>query len=356
MSSAPFYDVLVLAVFTQLAGAAVLVAWTLARHVHVSLELRRVRRRQAVLLPLLCRAVSDGSQREALTRALQPGDGAVLLPMLLQLSLDLRGDELDAIARFADDLELSSSERERLRSWRGIERTEAVKNLGLLRARSALPELLHLVKSDRQRDVRIASAWAIGEIGGREAVLGLLSMLEDPDPGVVRRAQEVLLRAAPDAAGRIVSYVRRVDDAGARCAAVEVLGALRDPLAGDLLAELVEDPNPELRTRVIKAAAAIADPRFLDNFRRLLSDPVWSVRCQAATGLGAIGAAEAIPDLCAALADEAWWVRFNAASSLAELGPPGRAALAEATTSSHERCRDVAQYVLLRTRGERVAA
>ena len=78
-------------------------------------------------------------------------------------------------------------------------------------------------------------------------------------------------------------------------------------------------------------------------------DPAWPVRCQAATGLGAIGDGDAIPQLYDALEDEAWWVRFNAASSLADLGLPGRAALAEATTADQERRRSVARYVLDRT-------
>ena len=356
MSAAAFYDALVLAVLALFSGIVGLVLCTLFHHLLRSLRLAWQARREAVLLPLLCRAVGDRSRCEELLLELSRSDGAVLLPMLLQLALDLRGEELETIAALADDLGLSATERRRLRSWRETVRTEAVKNLGLLRARAALPELLHLVKSDRRRTVRTATAWAIGEIGGRQAVLGLLSMFEDPEPGVVRRAQEVILRAAPDAAREIASFARRSENIAARCAAIEVLGALRDPLASDLLAELVDTPNPELRTKVIKAAAATADPRFLETFRRLLSDPAWSVRCQAATGLGAIGARETIPDLCVALADDAWWVRFNAASSLAELGAPGRAALAEATTDEDARRRDVAQYVLLRTGSGRLAA
>lgn len=356
MSSAAFYDVLVFAILILLAGVGSLVLWTLLHHVLLSRWIKRRERRAEVLLPLLCGAVSDPAKRARLLEALCESDREVLLPMLLQLALDLRGEELDTIASLAKDLDLLAVELGRLRSRRGTVRIDAIKNLGLLRARVALPELLHVMQQDMRPGVRTAGAWAVGEIGGRDAVLGLLSMLEDPDPGVVRSAQEVVLRKAPDAAHQIVSYARRSENMRARRAAVELLGALRDPVAGELLKELVEDPDPELRTKVIKAAAAIADPRFLATFQRLLSDDTWSVRCQAATGLGAIGATEAIPDLCNALRDDAWWVRFNAASSLAELGPPGRAALAEATTAEDEAQRDVARYVLLRTGLERLAA
>ena len=71
---------------------------------------------------------------------------------------------------------------------------------------------------------------------------------------------------------------------------------------------------------------------------------------------GGVGATDAIPELCAALLDEAWWVRFNAASALAELGPAGRAALAEQTTASEPERREVARYVLERRGLESLAA
>jgi len=348
MLAAEFYDLLVGAVLALFAFGGCLIVSTLWHHAFVSLQLRRRARRGAVLLPALCHAVVDSTRWEELTLQVSRGDRAILLPMLLQLALDVRGEELERIAQLARELGLARAERRRLRSLSATTRAEAAKNLGLLRVEDALPELLRLIQKDRHRSVRLASAWAVGEIGGREAVRGLLAMLDDPAPGVVRRVQEVLLDTAPHAAAEIVQHTRAVKSASVRRAAVELLGALRDPLATDLLLELVDSPDRELRTKAVKAAAAIGDPRFHDTFRALLDDPAWSVRCQAATGLGTIGATDAIGDLRNAMADAVWWVRFNAASSLAELGTPGRAALAEATTDDDARGQ-VARYVLQRT-------
>ena len=344
-----FHDALVLAVLALLAIAALLMLVTVSRHAVITLRLRRHAKRRATLLPLLCRAVDDPEQRDELTSKLRRGDRAVLLHLLLQLALDLRGEGLDRVAELAETLGIVRVERRRLRSSRATKRADAAKNLGLLRARDALPALLRLIDTDRRRSVRVASAWALSEIGGSEAVRGLLAMLDDREAGVVRRAQELLLGTAPDAAAEIVRHARGTDSAPARRAAVELLGALRDPLASELLMELVDAPDPELRTKATKAAATIGDPRFLETFCRLLSDPSWPVRCQAATGLGAIGAVEAIAQLRDAMSDAAWWVRFNAASSLASLGAPGRAALAEATTDEDANRREVARYVLQRT-------
>jgi HEAT repeat protein len=351
------YAALVAIVTGLLLLAAFLTSAMLLRHVLISVRLRRCARRTEVLLPLVCQAVDDPEKQSALLSRVRRSDRRpVLLPLLIQLALDLRGEERERVAELADLTGIARVERRRLRSPRMLERAAAAKNLGLLRAREALPDLLRHIERDRRRPVRLASAWALGEIGGPAAVRGLLGRLDDPAPGVVRRVQEVLLDTAPDAVHEIVRHARGTRSRAALCAAVELLGALRDPAASELLLELVDTPDAELRTKVTKAAAAIGDPRFAEVFRRLIKDPAWPVRCQAATGLGATGASGAIAELREAMADEAWWVRFNAASSLAELGTAGRSALAEATTDAEPRRREVARYVLHRTGRVPVAA
>lgn len=349
MLDAAVYEWLVWAVLAMLTALCALMLGTLIHHAAASTRLSRRKRRSHVLMPLLCRAVADPSQGQTLLAARRPGDRAVLLPLLLQLALDLRGEEVARISALAEKLGVSAWERRRLASRWATERSSAVKNLGLLRSHQDLPELLRMAKEDPVREVRLASAWAAGELGGRKAVHGLLELLDADDPGLVARVQEVLLHAAPDAAREIRRHAERTPSLGARRAAVELLGALRDTAACDLLLQLVDDPDPELRTKAVKAAAAIGDPRFAETFRRRLSDPEWPVRCQAATGLGAVGAADAIPDLRAALDDPAWWVRFNAASSLADLGSRGRAALLEVSRAPASPRRDVARYLLQRS-------
>jgi len=349
-------ELMALAVLALSLLAAGLVALLLLHHARVGWRLRWTRRRTEALLPSVCRAVCAPERAQMELRAARPSDRGVLLPLLVQLALDLRGEESQQVSRLAAALGLSRVEERRLRSRRIATRMQAAKNLGLLRVRTALPALLHLLKSDPCSPVRVAGVWALGEIGGRRAILGLLSMLEDPVPAVVRRAQEVMIEAAPDATQEIVDYLRRSSSPGARCAAVEVLGALRDPVCAPLLLELMQDADPELRIKATRAAAGVAAPSFLDAFERLLSDPLWQVRCQAATGLGALGRPSAIPRLRAALADPAWWVRFNAARSLHELGAAGREELERALRTSDPTSRDVAHYVLARSGSLRVAA
>jgi HEAT repeat protein len=348
MRGGDFYAALVWLVLGLVALAVVALAGLLARHVWVAARLRSRAQRSRALLPLVCRAVDAPEGLAPLLAQLRRGDREVLLSLLLPLALDLRGEERERVARIAEAAGLARAEQRRLQRGRAIARAQAAKNLGLLGARAALPELLERLRGDADPRVRTACAAAVAAVGGPAAVQGLVERLDDPAPRVVRRAQEALLDEAPGAVAEIVRHARETRNPTARCAAVELLGALRDPAASEALLEWMGDPDPELRTKATKAAAAIADPRSAAAFRALLRDGAWTVRCQAATGLGATGGVQAIAPLVAALTDPAWWVRFNAASALAELGGAGRTALAVASSDAERPRREVARYVLQR--------
>ena len=351
-----FYRIVSLAAASLLIFVLLLMVGTLSHHARTSIRLRRRLRRAETLVPSLCRALGDLEAEADFVAQVRPSDHGALLPALLQLSLDLRGDEQEAVTRVADAMGLCARERKRLRSWRAAERAEGAKNLGLLHVEAALPALLDALGAETEAPVRLAALMALGEIGGRDALRGLLGMLEDHDPGLVRRAQEVLLSSASDATAEIESYVRECSVPEARRAAVEVLGVLRDPRSGALLAELVGEEDAEMRIKATKALASIGDPGHAATLRRLLDDPVWEVRCQAVRGLGALGDLSAVPWLAEALSDDAWWVRFKAALGLAELGPPGVDELRAATQSTHPLRREVARYVLDRTQMGGMAA
>lgn len=356
MQLSGYHDELVALVFGLLVGIVAILTGTLLHHGWIARRMRADASRVATLLPLVCASICDSALCEPALGRIRACDRRAILPLLIQLALDLRGEESERIGSLAVETGLAAAESRRLRSWRATARAEAAKNLGLLRVRSALPALLQLVKTDPHFEVRHACAWALGEIGGDAAVDGLLSLLEDPHPGVVRRAQELLLESGPGCVGKVIESARATRVPAARLAAIEILGVLRDPGATALLLELADETDPELRIKAIKSAAAIADPRALAAFQKLIRDPLWEIRCQAATGLGALGSAASIPELRAALADDEWWVRFNSARALYEMGEPGRRALEEVSRARDSRSGEAARYVLERSDPARMAA
>jgi HEAT repeat protein len=309
-----------------------------------SLLARHVKRREAALSRLVLRAVDSREAVPELRRALRRLDRSILRGMLLQLALDLRGDESRAIAALYRELGLLDVELRALRGWRARRRAAAAANLATLRMPRTQRELIRRL-DDPSRSVRIALIRALGEIGDRQALVTLVRRLGERSPTVVRQVEQVLIERGREIVPEIVAYATTTQRLSARRAAVEVLGFLRAPLAADLLLELVRHPDRELRTRAVKAAAAVGDPRFLQAFHELLADPSWSIRCQAAKGLGTLGSESSIPLLRAALADDHWWVRFYVAVALAELGEAGHAALRAAVDDPEPTVRDMARYL-----------
>ena len=62
---------------------------------------------------------------------------------------------------------------QRLQSFYWNNRKEAAYTLGQLGDPRAVPSLVHVLKYDLHKDVRIAGAIALGEIGGSEAAIAL---------------------------------------------------------------------------------------------------------------------------------------------------------------------------------------
>jgi HEAT repeat protein/PBS lyase HEAT-like repeat-containing protein len=347
MLPAPAYTIVLFVVAAMTTLIALLFVTLLVQRGLATLATEHFRRREAVLRPLLFAALEDRAGVWRLRLALRLLDRRVIRTMLLQLALDLRGDESRVIADLYRELGFLDAELHALSARRAHRRAAAAANLATLRMPAIQRPLIRAL-DDRDRTVRVALIRAIGEIGDRQALLALVPRLGERSPTVVRQVEQVLIERGREVVLEIVSYAETSQKLRGRRAAVEVLGLLRAPQAADLLLELVRHPDRELRVRAVKAAAAIGDPRFLEAFHELLTDEAWAVRSQAAKGLGALGSMTSVPRLRNALGDDHWWVRFYAAVALAELGEPGHAALRAAEADPEPTVRDMARYLIAR--------
>jgi len=347
MLPAPAYALVLYVVAAMTALIALLFVVLLAQRGLASLLSADFRRRETALRPRLFAALEDRAAVWRLRPTLRVLDRRVVRTMLLQLALDLRGDEARVIAELYREFGFLDAELHALSAWRARRRAAAAANLATLRM-PAVQRTLVRALDDRDRTVRVALIRAIGEIGDRQALLALVPRLGEQSPTVVRQVEQVLIERGREVVHEIVSYAATSQKLRGRRAAVEVLGFLRAPQAADLLLELVHHPDRELRVRAVKAAAAIGDPRFLEAFHELLTDEAWAVRCQAAKGLGALGSMSSVSRLRSALRDDHWWVRFYAAVSLAELGDSGHTALRAAEDDPEATVRDMARYLIAR--------
>jgi HEAT repeat protein len=316
----------------------------------ITLRTAHAKRREAVLTPWVHRALSGGGAGPAalhLKQMLRRTDRRVVRDVLLQLALDLRGEDAEHIARLYWRLGLLDLDLARLGSRRPGRRTAAAANLETLAIPGTLRCLLPLL-DDRDTHARMAAVRAAGRIGSREALAALVPRLGDASPSVSRQAQDILAESGRGVADEIRTYLRATDSRRAQYAAVELLGWFRAPESAELLLDLMGAGDAELRIKAVKAAAAIGDPRFLDSFHALLADPRWELRAQAAKGLGGLGSPASIPALKGLLADPQWWVRYSAALALADQGVAGEVALEDALADPRPVVRDIPRYVLER--------
>ncbi|WP_353683462.1 HEAT repeat domain-containing protein [Thermodesulfovibrio sp. 3907-1M] len=112
-----------------------------------------------------------------------------------------------------------------------------IKLLGKLRSKKAVPILIRLLE-DIKRDIRIASAKALGEIGSTQAIKPLIKKINEDQ------------------------------DANVRKAAIEALGMIRVPEAYEPLYHLLErEAYPDIIEAIVSALISIDQERFLKNLK-----------------------------------------------------------------------------------------
>jgi HEAT repeat protein len=343
------YELILAFVLALTVGVGLLFCFLLLQREVMTVFGAYTRRREAVLTPLIHRALSDPASVLTLRLALRRGDARIVREILLHLALDLRGEEAVRIARLFRELGLLDIEIRRLRSWLRSRRVAAAETLGTLRVPGTFGALLPAL-GDRHPQVRIAAVRALGDLGTREALAAIIPVLGDPSITVARQTQDILAERGQKVAREIRAYLRSPGgNRRGRLAAVELLGWHKAPEAGRLLLELLADADDEMRVKAVKAAALIGDPRFLETFHARTVDPSWEVRCHAARGLGLLGSPDSIPRLRPLLNDRHWWVRYHAAVALAELGAEGKTTLEEARSDPDARANGMARYILERS-------
>ncbi len=157
---------------------------------------------------------------------------------------------LDENSRPYDPAVVPGNGRESLRELRALARDEPHTAVTVLAARMVAP--------DADATLRAVAVMALGTIGGADAMEAVYSSLGDPDPGVRRRAVQVLARRNDPGANRDIGDIALYDpDPRIRRAAVRALGRLSaDDDTDALLWRATSDPDRGVRHMARRALAA----------------------------------------------------------------------------------------------------
>ena len=176
-------------------------------------------------------------------------------------------------------------------------RAFAVKGLGALKDRSALPVLMPLLTSG-DRPVLIETIRAFGRIGDPAAAEPLLKVINDA-------------KAEPHV----------------RLEAVTAIANVRAANVADSLLDLLGDPNPSIRAATLRSLADLDPENFLTVLSGLDPDQHWSVRAALATVLGTLSPEAGLPRLLDMLSDADQRVIPPVLTALAALKAPNAAEL-----------------------------
>ncbi|HQP71928.1 MAG TPA: HEAT repeat domain-containing protein, partial [Methanoculleus sp.] len=170
-------------------------------------------------------------------------------------------------------------------------------------------------------EVARAAAVAALQSMGKEAVIYLIQVLNDPYPAVRVAAAEALGQIGDADAVDPLIQATHDEREDVRIAAASALARIGDRRSIQPLIRLFADRYHGVRVAAADAVAVFGRAA-LEALEEALSDPVIVVRVTAARAIGLIGVMESIPVLIDHLGDPAPEVRWSVARALADFGPP----------------------------------
>lgn len=190
----------------------------------------------------------------------------------------------------------------------------------------ALNALLTLAR-DPQPYTRSFAVKGLGGLKSRAALPVLLPLLSSGDrAAVIQTVRALALIGDPSAAAPLVKMLGARDtDLHVRIEITSALGSFRAAAApglNDLLLDSITNANPAIRAAALRSAAAVDPEGFLPILSSLDPDPDWSVRAALAGVLGTLTADAGLPRLTAMLGDSDQRVIPAVVASLVKLRAP----------------------------------
>lgn len=166
--------------------------------------------------------------------------------------------------------------------------------------KDANPGLVDLV--DKEEDAYFTGALsALGETGGKEEALFLADYLDREDLNVSQRQSlmRVLGRIKAVETWQKISEIAKDENENTfvRMYAAEAIGTMEKPESEDILVELFESNDPNLRTYVIKGISYFNDKKSSDLIIQALRDSQYKVRLEAVSAVGKNRIDKAVPFL-----------------------------------------------------------
>jgi HEAT repeat protein len=250
-----------------------------------------------------------------------------LEPTVLDMLRKVRGESRQRLVDLVVAQGTVDRMRHRARALGAVRRAHAAELLGLLGQLESRDDLVRLL-GDRDPEVRLVAARALGELGDPTAAGPLLQALARDRSVPLRVVARSLARLGPGTASALVAGLES-EDAVTRAVCAEISGLLGVTAAQPaLLAVMDAEQDDDVRIRAARALGRIGLPSALPALVRATdgSQPI-ALRAVAARALGDLGGPGPVEFLEVLLGDPDHRVSTNAGQSLSRVGAAGLARL-----------------------------
>ncbi len=195
----------------------------------------------------------------------------------------------------------------------------ALKALGLIGAKRAVPEMIPFLEVKANRETAVT---ALGQIGDARAVEPILATMTETEKRYRNAAILALRRIGPVAFPALVRELQSSEVLKRRAAAAGLVGSASPKVTEPLIASL-QDPDREVRASAALALGWRGNVVAVAPLVAALSDDDWRVVDAAVEALGALGT-QAMDPLLSALSEPSvdQTVRYQIARALAAMGRP----------------------------------
>ena len=200
-------------------------------------------------------------------------------------------------------------------------RLQAAWALGDREDEDAVPSLIQALK-DKDPEVRGMVAWALGEIKDKSAMFPLIAALDDKNPYALEMMVKALGELEDETASEPLAQVFKDKNPDVRTAVIWAMGEIEGPEAFEIVIKALKDPAVKVREMAVAVLPDFRTQRTLKELESMLSDREAVVRGIAARSLGNLKSRSSVDALVKVLGDREAKVRVMAAWALGEIGDP----------------------------------
>jgi HEAT repeat protein len=308
----------------------------------------RAARLREVLRPML----ADWADREPTAAELHwlerlpRGDARILLVACLEALPDVEPDVVPRVREVLRASGLAAREVAGLRDRSAARRIDACRIAGRLGDPGAIPLLVERLR-DPDLGVRREAIRALGDLRAREAIPRIVDAIEAMGEWSNLLLVMALVRMGPESTPAVAALLLASGSPGMTKALLQVTSRLGLATNPETIRALGSHPDPEIRVEAVRVLGSIApSPDASAVCLAAMNDSEWPVRALAASSLGRLRDERAVPRLARAMGDPAYWVRHHVAEALAALGEPGGEALRQGLRDANPFVRDMAAQTL----------